>query len=92
MNSMILVHAKIHNDHSMKYEDFIQNKNVEPTLINMRYVHEVTPFNENQINNYAFNYFEFLHGSKSTLWLDYINTVHVVETVEEIYAMLNGTK
>lgn len=92
MNSLILLHAKIHKDHSMKYEDFIQNKNIEPVLINMRYVREVTPFNENEIKGYAFNYYEFLHGSKSTLWLDYINTVNVIESIEEINAMLNGTK
>ncbi|OHB54672.1 MAG: hypothetical protein A2Y12_19120 [Planctomycetes bacterium GWF2_42_9] len=90
MNSLILLHAKIHKEPSMKISDFIQNKNVEPVLINMRYVKEINQFNQNEINSVPFGYKDYLHGASSVLWFDWVNCIHVVETLPEIQQLIKG--
>jgi hypothetical protein len=89
---MILVHVKVNKDNTMKYEDFIQNKNVEPTLINLKYIREITPFDSYEISRVRFGFNDHLHGSNSSLWLDYVNAYHVTESIQEIQQLIAGAK
>lgn len=81
-----------HHKGNFSHNDILINKNTEVTLVNMAFVKEVTNFDVNEMKGYAFNYFGFLEGSKSTLSYDYYNRIHCIESVEDIYEMLNGTK
>jgi hypothetical protein len=76
----------------MKYDDYIMNRNVELTLVNMRYVKEITPFNENEINSVQFGVNDYMYGTKSVLWLDYVNAIHVIDTIEEIHNKLSNNR
>lgn len=92
MNSIILLHAKVHKEPSMKICDFIENKNVEPVLINMRYVKEISQFNQNEISSVPFGYKDYLYGASSVLWFDWVNCIHVVEKLTEIQRLITGAK
>jgi hypothetical protein len=58
--------------------------------VNTFFIKEITPFCINEMNGFAFNYFGYLEGSKSTIWYDYYNRINVIESVDEIYSMINA--
>ena len=84
---LMLLHVKHHKDHTMTVDCFASNKNVEATLINMRYIKEVSVFDESEILNLK-PYNDYLIGSNSCLWINQTDKYHVVETVFEIKQLL----
>lgn len=71
------------------------NRSVESILVNMSFIEEITNFSyESEIEPFLmFGYFNYLLGCRSTLWSrDYSNRTHVIESLDEIHAMLNANK
>jgi hypothetical protein len=80
-----------HHKKNFTHNEILNNMNTEVILVNTLFVKEITPFDISEINiGLAFGYFNYLYGSKSTIWYSDFEKIHVVESVEDIHLMLNG--